>query len=786
MMPNNPRDPHPAKVRGTIDATPGDPSPAFPLVDKSSNTELTALKSVPVHPILSTPPNIFDLLRALQRRWLLATVVGLVLAVPAAALVWYLLPPPKHAAYTILRYERDNLPAAKGPKENAFNFRLEQTALVKSTGLLNKTLKVEGVAALPLIQKEITPVDYLRQNVQVSFPMGPQFIKLALSGDDERSVITLVNAVKTIYMEELKSQENDQRVKTLERLREMLDEYNGRIDTKRKTLEKLEATFAVDPTEEAKIQLQFFQELRGSLIEVQKEMFFLRVEFGSQLPPELASIPPELVFCLMPQPDLTSRLSQIALLHDDKHQVVMRGYMLPQVVLDRDMIDKALDNHPALVDLKQSMDAWAKHKSLLEQGSEKFKEADTSHKWYLEKWQSKREELRPQITQDLRTQLQEAVLKQAAPIREKFNLFKAKQAALEQLLAGQELEINKGKLNNHGARKLQDEIGPILSFIKTVNEEIHKLEVQNKYQSEITEWQEVTLTQGEAGLKHIMTSAGSGLGVLGLVLLGFAFVEYRQRKVYSTSQVVHGLGMRLIGTVPDYSQQSRFRLLGMRIAQNPHWERMFTDSIDAARTMIYHAALKKGIKVVAITSAVPGEGKTSVATHLAASLGRAGHKTLLIDGDLRKPTLHKLFDLDPAPGLGDLLTGDCDLSTALRDEVSENLSIITSGRGDRSSVQALLKGGLVRILDQVRAEYEFIIIDSSPVLPTPDALTIASNADAVIFSILREVSQISRVYTAFHRVALTGAAIIGTIVSGTHDDVYSYSSRHYYYRHEAE
>ena len=89
-----------------------------------------------------------------------------------------------------------------------------------------------------------------------------------------------------------------------------------------------------------------------------------------------------------------------------------------------------------------------------------------------------------------------------------------------------------------------------------------------------------------------------------------------------------------------------------------YWYSLLLESIDATRTMLVHAARSGSHRVIMIASALPGEGKTSLASHLATSLARSGQKTLLIDADLRCPSIHRLFDLAPDPGLSELLRGE--------------------------------------------------------------------------------------------------------------------------------
>ena len=195
---------------------------------------------------------------------------------------------------------------------------------------------------------------------------------------------------------------------------------------------------------------------------------------------------------------------------------------------------------------------------------------------------------------------------------------------------------------------------------------------------------------------------------------------------------------------------------------------LLVESIDAARTMILHASRIEAIRTVMITSAVKGEGKTSLACHLATSLARAGRRTLLIDCDLRSPAAHRLFDLPPGPGLSEVLRGEVDAADVIQPTPAHGLHLIPAGRCDALAIQALAQDGIRALFDDLRARYDFIIVDSAPVLPVADSLLVSQVVDAVIFSILRDVSRVPMVHAAYERLTALGTRTLGAVVSRDH------------------
>jgi polysaccharide biosynthesis transport protein len=190
------------------------------------------------------------------------------------------------------------------------------------------------------------------------------------------------------------------------------------------------------------------------------------------------------------------------------------------------------------------------------------------------------------------------------------------------------------------------------------------------------------------------------------------------------------------------------------------------ESIDAIRTALLRDASMQGTRVVMVTSADDGEGKTTLAGYLASSLARAGRRTLLLDGDLRRPACHQLFELPLQPGFSEVLLEEIDLDAAIQPTTLDDLWVIAAGQWDRAVVEALARDDVQKLFDQLREEFDFVIVDSHPVLAATDALLIGQHADGVLFSLLRDVSQMPHVYAAGQRLTGLGVRVLGAVING--------------------
>jgi capsular exopolysaccharide synthesis family protein len=209
-----------------------------------------------------------------------------------------------------------------------------------------------------------------------------------------------------------------------------------------------------------------------------------------------------------------------------------------------------------------------------------------------------------------------------------------------------------------------------------------------------------------------------------------------------------------------------------------YYQQVLTHSIDAARISLIHHASRGELKTIMMTSALPGEGKTSLASHLAVSMARAGFKTLVVDGDLRNPTLHELLEGSIQPGLCELLQGECNIAQACQTTSVEHLSLLPAGKCNGQALRRLAQGKARQLFEQLKQEYDFIILDSSPVLLVSDVLLLAQQVDGVLFSMLCEVTCLPQVQQAYERLAILGVPVLGAVVSGTR-------SRGYYGTHLA-
>ncbi len=213
-------------------------------------------------------------------------------------------------------------------------------------------------------------------------------------------------------------------------------------------------------------------------------------------------------------------------------------------------------------------------------------------------------------------------------------------------------------------------------------------------------------------------------------------------------------------------------------------ERLLAECTRMIRTALLQRLGGRGGHVVMITSAGPGAGKTAVAVLLARSLAQCGKRVLLVDADIRRPSLAARFDLSDGPGLLDMLAREASEQEVIRTNGQHGLSIVPAGsQRDREFDPELLANGMMsRSLQRWRQAYDVVVLDAPPVLPVADARILASQVDGAVLVVREKHCHRGEVVDAIACLSAAGGRLLGTVFIGSGPRG-SYRSRYYPYRH---
>lgn len=230
----------------------------------------------------------------------------------------------------------------------------------------------------------------------------------------------------------------------------------------------------------------------------------------------------------------------------------------------------------------------------------------------------------------------------------------------------------------------------------------------------------------------------------------------------------------------NYAQQRRF-ILG----KNSDFQ--VQEAYKTMRTNIRFMLSGEGCKKFCITSGNASEGKSITILNLAISFAEAGHKVLLIDGDMRRPSMARLLIEVATPGLSNVLAGLCTVEEAVRKSEYPNLDLILSGEIPPNPSELLGSERMEEIIQRLSKKYDYILIDTPPVGIVSDACVIANVTDGVLFLVRQHVTEKDVVVHGVKQMELAGAKLLGFILNGSEAEGKTrYANKKYKYKYGYE
>ena len=706
-------------------------------------SSLPALLGAPSPPPgLSSAPDASSLYAALRRRLGLALGMALSLGLLVGLTTMYLVPRAKYTARASLKISTNPKRIIFDPSENRTDYRTyqrTQVAVVKDRKIINDALRSLG--ELETIREQIDADEWLQQQLKVEFIGGSEIMELALSGDHPEDLAKIVNAVIKSYMSLAVEEERKERQARLVKLRNLWEKYQRGLNLKRKELRDTVQTVGVNDKKALAMSQQFNME---HLSTAQKEK--LRV-----------------------QTELLKARAEVAVLEAKQEGTT-------ETAPSESLINEMLGKDESFVRLQETVDSFAKKYQEVKRISRS--DSDPALAKALEKWRSAARELqqfrvkaRQRALESFHDQyLQESTTSLTAA-RQQISVWKAYGEALEKDIVELQAATKEIAGQSMDLETAQSEIAIADEVARRVGAEVEAVEVELGAPERVMIQSEATIPKRKDELRQFKVGSIAGLATFTSILFGVSFWEFRARRISTAEEVVSGLRIKLIGSLPALPRRQRRPSKEISV-KDLRWQRLLVESVDATRAVLLHASRNESIRVVMVASAVSGEAKTSLSCHLSTSLARAGRRTLLLDCDLRNPCAHHLFDMPTGPGLCEILRGEARVEDVVREMPADGLHLIQAGRSDALALQALSRDDFRSLLAVLKRQYDFVIVDSAPILLVADSLAISQSVDAVLFSILREVSRMPLVYSAYERLESLGVRMLGAVVTGIEGGLY--------------
>lgn len=258
------------------------------------------------------------------------------------------------------------------------------------------------------------------------------------------------------------------------------------------------------------------------------------------------------------------------------------------------------------------------------------------------------------------------------------------------------------------------------------------------------------------------------IGLLVGLLLGFGVAVVRRAldvSVRSTDALEDTADAVVLGVVPEDESTARQAVSLAADAVVGSMADARTEAYRRIRTALEFANIDGTRRVLVVTSALPGDGRTVTACNLAAALAAVGSRVVLVEGDLRRPRTADYLGLDASAGLTGVLTGTASLDSALQRWSPGRFDVLASGRTSPRPSELLSSRRAAALIDELRSRYDFVLIDSPPILPVTDAANLGAHSDGAVVVCRWGTTSRPQVESAVSMLRSVSVPVVGTVLS---------------------
>ena len=291
------------------------------------------------------------------------------------------------------------------------------------------------------------------------------------------------------------------------------------------------------------------------------------------------------------------------------------------------------------------------------------------------------------------------------------------------------------------------------------------------------------------------TLVGFLVGFVGIVAV-LAILELMDNTIRQEDDITQISSHPILAAVPDITAPSKSSAYGRKTGKTEEvakpdvpligGEIPFTalESYKLLRTKLqFSLAEGEGCRVIGVTSALSGEGKSLTAINLAYSLSELGKRVILIDADMRRPTLAKKLSIKSEPGLSSCLTGQRDLNNLLQNcGIAGNekaFRVIAAGQNPPNPVELLSSNRMDVMLETLRKHYDYIILDMPPVTEVSDVLAVANKLDGVLLVVRHNMCNRTVLNSTVRQLAFVNAKVLGVVYNGVNEEADGYFKKYY-------
>lgn len=252
-----------------------------------------------------------------------------------------------------------------------------------------------------------------------------------------------------------------------------------------------------------------------------------------------------------------------------------------------------------------------------------------------------------------------------------------------------------------------------------------------------------------------------GLAVGVMLAAGIAFlVEYLDDSLKSSDDVNRVLGLGTIGNVARFPKNTKSPLVVLDAPRAP-----YAEAYRNLRTNLQFSLAVDSSNALVVSSAEPGEGKTTTVANLAVAVAQMGKRVIVVDTDLRRPSLHQFFRVSPEPGLTDLFLRNQTLAQVIRETGQPGLYLLPCGKIPPNPAEVIASAWMDEVIDALKKEYDLVLFDSPPILPVTDALLLAAKTKHLLWVIAAGKTRSDPLRRAREALAQVDTKILGVVLN---------------------
>jgi capsular exopolysaccharide synthesis family protein len=673
---------------------------------------------------------LFGSFRVMRRRAWVAVATFVLFAVPAAIFV-HGRPPIYQATARILLERNDEVASVLKERIDpaASTYFQTQTQILRSRPLVGKTIEKLKLWEFPQFARAMTPKDGPRSSpalieaflghLTTAPTPGTQLLSVTFNASDPTLAMKAANTLTETYIEEQNKAHTEESSEASDWINGRLSEQRRRLDSSESSLQKyMESHDAVSVQDRQNIVVQKLGDLNTALTRAKTDRMAKEATFE-----QLKSFQ-----------ENPAALNSLPMVMSNDVLQGLRGQLAELRKKEMAMGQELGDRHPDMVKTRGEI-------GLVEN--------------------SLRTEL-AKLTESVKHDYEES---QAV----EDNLMRALDQQKREVLALNRKSLEYGALQRQATSDRQ-------IYEQLLNQSQTKGVTGNTPETrvKILEPAEVpTAPIGPSNGRDLLLVIAAGLVLaLGAPLI----VETFDRRLKTPVDVEQQLRLRCIAMVPS---------LNGRGGKDPTLVNddttAFNEAFRRIRTSVALSHGHHGISRVLVTSTAPQEGKSLVAANLAVALARTGQRVLLVDGDLRRPVLHKTFGLKSSPGLSDLLTRTADAGAAIHQTQNPNLFVLPCGSKHPAAAELLSSPSLPSLLNALDSKFNWIVLDSPPIGPVSDACIIAPLVQRTLVVVSADATLSAAAEAAVDQLKAAGAAQPSAVLNRVDlkNSAYYYAPYHY-------